>query len=80
MVSAGRKSSANDMSTRPRKSRRRQTVAFVVCVENSSTLLHWNYTRSTESPSIKTWRGRATFASLTRAARTICTRRNGSRA
>ena len=35
MVSAGRKSSANDMSTRPRKSRRRQTVTFVVCVENS---------------------------------------------
>jgi hypothetical protein len=35
MVSAGRKSSANDMSTRPRKSRRRQAVTFVVCVENS---------------------------------------------
>jgi hypothetical protein len=43
------------------------------------TLLHWNYTRSTESSPIKTWRGRATFTSVTRAARTICTRRNGSR-
>src|SRR3972149_5640156 len=40
---------------------------------------HWNYTRSTESSPIKTRRGKATFASLTRAARTICTRRNGSR-
>ena len=35
MVSAGRKSSANAMSTRPRKSRRRQAVTFAVCVENS---------------------------------------------
>jgi hypothetical protein len=35
MVSAGRKSSANAMSTRPRKSRRRQAITFVVCVENS---------------------------------------------
>jgi hypothetical protein len=35
MASAGRKSSANDMSTRPRKSRRRQAVTFVICVENS---------------------------------------------
>jgi hypothetical protein len=35
MVSAGRKSSGNDMSTRPRKPRRRQAVTFVVCVENS---------------------------------------------
>jgi len=35
MASAGRKSSASDMSTRPRKSRRRQPLTFVVCVENS---------------------------------------------
>jgi len=35
MVSVGKKSSANDMSTRPRKSRRRQAVTFAVCVENS---------------------------------------------
>lgn len=35
MVSARRKSSESDMSTRPRKSRRRQAVTFVVCVENS---------------------------------------------
>ena len=34
-VSAGRKSSASAMSTRPRKSRRRPTTTFVVCVENS---------------------------------------------
>ena len=44
---AGKKSSANDMSTRPRKSRRRQAVTFVVCVENSgypaSLELHKNY-------------------------------------
>jgi len=35
MVSAGRKSSASAMSTRPRKSRRRRATTFVVCVENS---------------------------------------------
>ena len=35
MVSGGRKSSASAMSTRPRKSRRRQAITFVVCVENS---------------------------------------------
>ena len=35
MVSARRKSSASDMSTRPRTSRRRQAVTFMVCVENS---------------------------------------------
>jgi hypothetical protein len=35
MVSPGRKSSANAMSTRPRKSRHCQAVTFVVCVENS---------------------------------------------
>jgi len=35
MASAGRKSSVNDMSTRPLKSRRRQAVTFAVCVENS---------------------------------------------
>ena len=35
MVSAGRKSSASAMSTRPRKSRRRPATTFVVCVENS---------------------------------------------
>lgn len=35
MVSAGRKSSASVMSTRPRKSRRRQAITFAVCIENS---------------------------------------------
>ena len=31
---AGRKSSANDRSTRPLRSRRREAATFVVCVEN----------------------------------------------
>jgi hypothetical protein len=35
MVSAGRKLSANAMSTRPQKSRRRRAITFAVCVENS---------------------------------------------
>jgi hypothetical protein len=46
MVSAGRKSSGNDMSTRPRKPRRRQAVTVVVCVENS------RYPASLELPKI----------------------------
>jgi len=35
MVLEGKKSSASAMSTRPRKSRRRQAITFTVCVENS---------------------------------------------
>lgn len=34
-ASAGRRSSAGDMSTKPRKPRRRPAARFVVCIENS---------------------------------------------
>jgi hypothetical protein len=77
MVSAGKKS-AKAICRLDRRSRRRQAVRFVVCVENSGYPASLNCTKSTELSPIKTPRGRATFASLTRVVRTLCTRRNGS--
>ena len=76
MASAGRRSSAS--APKFSKPRRRRRYGSSVS-RTPGTRLRWSYTRSIEPSLTKTRRGRATFGSSTRAARTIFTRPNGSR-